>query len=68
MQQTIVGVIILVAVIVLARRLYVAFRSGGQKGCGCSGCSNCASEQTCSLDQSMDHCPPQEGEKESTSK
>ena len=41
MQKIIVAVIVLIAAIFVARRLYKAFRSQGADACGCSGCSKC---------------------------
>ncbi|MBS3779851.1 MAG: FeoB-associated Cys-rich membrane protein [Desulfovermiculus sp.] len=51
MQKIIVAVIVLIAAIVVGRRLYKTFRSGGAEGCGCSSCSNCDVQSTCNLEQ-----------------
>jgi len=51
MQKIIVAVIVLIAAIFVARRLYKAFRSqGADDTCGCSGCSKCDIQSTCSLE------------------
>ncbi len=50
MQKLIVAVIVLIAAIFVARRLYKAFRSKGADACGCSGCSKCDIQSTCSLE------------------
>jgi hypothetical protein len=60
MQQFIVWIVVLIAAIVLIRRLYIAFRSGGQQGCGCSSCSQCTAQSTCTLIQDPEKCPEQE--------
>lgn len=51
MQKLIVAIIVLIAAIVVARRLYMTFRSKDTQGCGCSGCSSCDVQSTCTLDQ-----------------
>ncbi len=51
MQKVIVLVIILVAALVVGRRLYRTFRSGGAEGCGCSSCSHCDVQSTCTLEE-----------------
>ena len=52
MQNLIVLLIVLAAVIYVGRRLYNSFRPGASScGCGCSGCSNSG----CSLPQKKNH-------------
>ena len=51
MQKVIVLVIILVAALVVGRRLYRTFRSKGAEGCGCSSCSQCDVQSTCTLEE-----------------
>ncbi len=60
MQKLIVWIVVLIAAIVLVRRLYITFRSSGQEGCGCSGCSQCTAQSTCSLIQDPEKCSEQE--------
>ncbi|MFO7803867.1 MAG: FeoB-associated Cys-rich membrane protein [Desulfovermiculus sp.] len=50
MQKLIVAVIVLIAAIFVARRLYKAFRSQGADACGCSGCSKCDVQASCTLE------------------
>ena len=51
MQNLIVLLIVLAAVIYVGRRLYNSFRPGASScGCGCSGCSNSG----CSLPRNKD--------------
>ncbi len=54
MQKLIVAIIVLIAAIAVARRLYMTFRSDSIQGCGCSGCSQCDVQSTCTLDQHTD--------------
>ena len=51
MQTIIVAVIVLVAAVLVARRLYRTFRSGGTEGCGCSSCTQCDVQSACDLEQ-----------------
>ena len=62
MQKLLVAIIVLIAAIVVARRLYITFRSKGTQGCGCSGCSSCDIQSTCTLDQHT--CGPQKDEQQ----
>jgi flagellar basal body-associated protein FliL len=62
MQKLIVAIIVLIAAIVVARRLYMTFRSKGTQSCGCSGCSSCDVQPTCTLDQHT--CGPQKDEQQ----
>ncbi|MDZ7760654.1 MAG: FeoB-associated Cys-rich membrane protein [Desulfovermiculus sp.] len=52
MQKVLVAIIVLIAAIVVGRRLYRTFR-GGSDACGCSGCSQCEVQSTCHLEQNQ---------------
>jgi hypothetical protein len=51
MQKVIVLIIILAAALAVGRRLYRTFRSKGAEGCGCSNCSQCDVQSTCTLEE-----------------
>ncbi|WP_084288202.1 FeoB-associated Cys-rich membrane protein [Desulfovermiculus halophilus] len=54
MQKLIVAGIVLVAAIVVVRRLYRTFSRSGQAECGCSGCSQCSVQSECTIRSSVD--------------
>ena len=54
MQAIIVGIIVLVAAVVVLRRIVRFFRTGETQGCGCSDCSKCPVHTSCEIDQHPD--------------